>query len=182
LGAACGGFILCAPLAFTLAPDGTILSAGILTPSGLHSVNAAALAALRASAPHKFTLSIYVSAHGLRDPGARRIRHNGQTVAKDQKFAVVTNNYRADTIAPGAILVAVPDQTRDVIIRYILRSRTFSIAPPPVWSFLPPPNPVILTFASSPAAAPYLLARPGITRLADRGDGYALFALRLDEI
>jgi len=59
-------------LEFTLAPDGSILSAAILTPSGLASVNDAALNALRAShlpeflpgmpsAAHDFTLPVHVS-------------------------------------------------------------------------------------------------------------------------
>jgi protein TonB len=59
-------------LEFTLAPDGTILSASILTPSGLHSVNETALNALRASrlpafidgmqkSPSHFTLPVHVS-------------------------------------------------------------------------------------------------------------------------
>ncbi len=59
-------------LVFTLSPDGTLLSAGILTPSGLNAVDAAALAALRASTlppflpgmpsgPHSFTLPVHVA-------------------------------------------------------------------------------------------------------------------------
>ncbi len=60
-------------LQFTLAPDGAILSAGILSPSGLKAVNHAALAALLASrlppfppgmpsGPHSFTLPVHVGA------------------------------------------------------------------------------------------------------------------------
>jgi protein TonB len=59
-------------LQFTLAPDGTILSVSVLTPSGLQSVNEAAMQALRASrlpaflpdmpqAPHVFTLPVHES-------------------------------------------------------------------------------------------------------------------------
>jgi protein TonB len=59
-------------LEFTVAPDGTLLSASILTPSGLHAVNEAAMDALRSSrlpaflkgmpaGPHAFTLPVRVS-------------------------------------------------------------------------------------------------------------------------
>jgi len=59
-------------LQFTLAPDGTILSVTLLTPSGMQSVNDAALDALRSSrlpaflpdmpaGPHVFTLPVHVA-------------------------------------------------------------------------------------------------------------------------
>jgi len=59
-------------LEFTLAPDGTLLSASVETPSGLVAVNQAAMDALRASrlpaflagmpdGPHSFTLPVHVS-------------------------------------------------------------------------------------------------------------------------
>jgi protein TonB len=59
-------------LAFTLAPDGTILSVTIVTPSGFNSVNEAAIDALRSShlppflpgmppGDHRFTMPIHVS-------------------------------------------------------------------------------------------------------------------------
>jgi protein TonB len=59
-------------LQFTLAPDGSLLSVSVLTPSGIKSVNDAALDALRAShlpafltgmpdTPHVFTLPVHVS-------------------------------------------------------------------------------------------------------------------------
>jgi protein TonB len=59
-------------LAFTVAPDGTILSVTVLTPSGFKSVNEAAIDALRSSrlpaflpgmpaGAHEFTLPVHVS-------------------------------------------------------------------------------------------------------------------------
>ncbi len=58
-------------LQFTLAPDGSIISISIISPSGLNSVNDAAVDALRDShlpaflngmpdQPHSFTLPIHV--------------------------------------------------------------------------------------------------------------------------
>jgi len=59
-------------LEFTLAPDGTILSVTVLTPSGFKSVNEAAVDALRSAhlpaflpgmptGTHSFTLPVHVS-------------------------------------------------------------------------------------------------------------------------
>ena len=59
-------------LEFTVAPDGTLLSASLLTKSGLSAVNQAALAALRAArlpaflpgmpaGPHRFILPVHVA-------------------------------------------------------------------------------------------------------------------------
>ncbi len=127
-------------------------------------------------------------AHGRMNPHARRIvnlRYQGTLVADDQKFVVVTNNYRADSGGivpkdhPEAVVLRAPDQTRDVIVRYILQHKTLDVAVPPVWSFAPLGAPVSVTFESAPAAAKYLLADQHITRLADNGDGYAVFALTL---
>ena len=59
-------------LEFTLSPDGSLLSARVIRPSGITSVNNAALDALRQSAlpaflpgmpagPHSFTLPVHVA-------------------------------------------------------------------------------------------------------------------------
>ncbi|HQT64675.1 MAG: 2',3'-cyclic-nucleotide 2'-phosphodiesterase [Acidocella sp. 20-57-95] len=126
--------------------------------------------------------------HGKFNPNARRIvnmRYQGIPVTDDQKFVVVTNNYRADSGGivpknhPEAVVLRAPDQTRDVIVRYILQNKVLDVAVPPVWSFAALGAPVTVTFKSAPAAAKYLLADAHISRLADNDDGYAVFALRL---
>jgi len=80
---------------------------------------------------------------------------------------------------PSDIILRAPDQTRDVIVRYILAETTISVPTPPVWSFAPIGSPVVVTFESSPAAARYLLTDPNISSLGDAGDGYTQFALNL---
>ena len=93
------------------------------------------------------------------------------------------NNYRADSgnivQNPNAVLLRAPDQTRDIIVRYILAQKTITVATPPVWSFAPIGAPVTVTFESSPAAARYLLQNPQITSQGDAGDGYTQFSLSL---
>jgi 2',3'-cyclic-nucleotide 2'-phosphodiesterase/3'-nucleotidase len=125
-------------------------------------------------------------AHGKKREDARRIvnlRYQGVPVRDDQTFIVVTNNYRADSGGivhdPAAILLRAPDQTRDVIVRYILAEKTIEVATPPVWNFAPIGAPVTVTFESAPAAAKYLLAQKNVTSLGDAGDGFTTYALAL---
>ena len=127
-------------------------------------------------------------ARGVRNDEAHRIvdlRHDGVPVAADQEFIVVTNNYRADSGGvvpkddPQAFVLRAPDQTRDVIVRYILQHKDVDVVTPPVWSFAPIGKPVSVTFESSPTASRYLLARRDISRLPDTSDGYAAFELKL---
>ena len=151
-------------------------------PSYVFDVIAGITYQIDISAPPRY------GAHGKMNPNARRIvnlRYRGVTVADDQNFVVVTNNYRADSGGvvpkdhPEAVVLRAPDQIRDVIVRYILQNKTLDVAVPPVWSFAPLGAPVSVTFESSPAATQYLLAQPSIKRLQDNGDGYAVFGLTL---
>jgi 2',3'-cyclic-nucleotide 2'-phosphodiesterase/3'-nucleotidase len=126
--------------------------------------------------------------HGVRDEWAHRIidlRYRGIPVTADQEFLVVTNNYRADSGGivpandPSAIVLRAPDQTRDVIIRYILTEKTVDVQNPPVWSFAPISRPISVTFSSSPAAAKYFAKRHDIVRKSAMPDGYEQFVLNL---
>jgi len=125
-------------------------------------------------------------AHGKKREDAHRIvnlRYNGVPVTPDQPFVVITNNYRADSGGvihnPDAVVLRAPDQTRDIIVRYILDKKTIDIATPAIWSFAPIGAPVTVTFESSPAAAMYLLKQRNITSLGDAGDGYTSYGLTL---
>jgi len=125
-------------------------------------------------------------AHGKKREDAHRIvnlRYNGVPVTPDQPFIVITNNYRADSGGvihnPDAVVLRAPDQTRDIIVRYILDKKTIDIATPAIWSFAPIGAPVTVTFESSPAAAMYLLKQRNITSLGDAGDGYTSYGLTL---
>ncbi|MDE8346552.1 MAG: bifunctional 2',3'-cyclic-nucleotide 2'-phosphodiesterase/3'-nucleotidase [Acidocella sp.] len=112
------------------------------------------------------------------------LRYRGVPVAEDQRFIVITNNYRADsggiTHNPADIVLRAPDQIRDIIIRYILAHKSITPDTGQIWSFAPIGLPALLTFTSAPAAARYLLRKPNITSLGDAGNGYANYALNLD--
>ncbi len=125
-------------------------------------------------------------AHGKFRADANRIVnlcYQGTPIAPDQQFIVITNNYRANSgniiQNPNAVILRAPDQTRDIIVRYILAQKTITVATPPIWSFAPLGAPVTVTFESSPAAARYLLQNPQITSQGDTGDGYTQFTLSL---
>jgi 2',3'-cyclic-nucleotide 2'-phosphodiesterase/3'-nucleotidase len=125
-------------------------------------------------------------AHGKKHESAHRIvnlRYQGVPVRGDQEFIVVTNNYRADsggiTRDPAAVVLRAPDQTRDVLVRYIMAQREIEVETPEVWSFAPVGVPVVVVFESSPAAARVLLQQKNIASLGDAGDGFTTFALTL---
>lgn len=125
-------------------------------------------------------------AHGWKRESAHRIvnlRYNGVPVTRDQNFVVITNNYRADSGGivhnPAAVVLRAPDQTRDIIVRYILAEKNISVETPPIWSFAPIGAPVVVTFESSPAAARYLLQKRNIASMGNAGNGYTTYALTL---
>jgi 2',3'-cyclic-nucleotide 2'-phosphodiesterase / 3'-nucleotidase len=76
-------------------------------------------------------------ARGKKREDAKRIvnlRYNGAPITSDQTFIVITNNYRTGSghLArnPNAGLLGAPDQTRDIIVRYILAEKEIEIKTP----------------------------------------------------
>jgi len=125
-------------------------------------------------------------AHGKLREDAHRIvnlAYQGTLVSPDDEFIVVTNNYRADSggvvQSPADVVLRAPDQTRDVLVRYILAEREIDVAVPPVWKFAPVGSPVVVTFESSPAAARVLLTDKRVSSMGDAGDGYVTYAVTL---
>jgi len=105
--------------------------------------------------------SRYDSDGALVDPDAQRIvdlRYAGEPIDDDQRFAIVTNNYRAGGggTFPGldgsATIVEAPQTNRQVLVDYILESGTIDPAADGNWSFEPAGPDVIVTLESSPAA------------------------------
>lgn len=116
---------------------------------------------------------------------ARRITslaYRGMPVTGSQEFIVITNNYRADSAFghdPNAVVLRAPDQTRDVITRYILTQQEITVSAPVIWTFARIGAPVTVSFESAPEAVAYLTQLPGVSHIGDGGDGYAVFALQL---
>lgn len=122
----------------------------------------------------------------LLDPAARRIRglaHGGRRVAPDDRFLVVTNDYRAEGGGrfPGldgsTILHAAPDLNRDVILRYVQEQGEVAPAPDHNWRLCGQIGAATPRFLTGPGAAPHL-ADPAFARpLGPTPLGFAAYAL-----
>jgi 2',3'-cyclic-nucleotide 2'-phosphodiesterase/3'-nucleotidase len=95
------------------------------------------------------------------NPGAERIkdlRYKGAPIDPAQEFALVTNNYRAYGGGnfpggnPGNIILESPDESRQVILRYINEKRELSPRPNNNWELILPQGTGPLLFLSSPDA------------------------------
>ncbi len=122
------------------------------------------------------------------NPNASRIKnlqYNGKPVTKDQKFVVVTNNYRASSGGnfPGLkgdnIIIDSPDENRQVIIDYILDQKTINPSADGNWSFAPVTTKGKVTFESSPNAQKYLDKLPQIKYVSTLDTGFAKYTIDL---
>ncbi len=118
-------------------------------------------------------------------PEARRIvnlRHNGQPVADDSWFAVVTNNYRASGGGsfPGldgtTTVLQAPDENREALLQYLQATQNLDPAADGNWSVRPVAG-VKLRFTSGAGGIKHLARYPQIVLIKDNGDGSALYEL-----
>ena len=124
----------------------------------------------------------------LANPEANRIKNlsfDGKPINPEQKFIVVTNNYRASGGGsfPGLdgskTILESPDENRQVIINYILNQKTINPAADQNWKFTPIQAKVKVTFTSSPDAQAYLEQMPNLKYLSEAENGFAKYALDL---
>ena len=125
-------------------------------------------------------------------PAGQRITSltwHGKPVTPDQPFIVVTNNYRASGGGnfPGLdgknILLAAPDGTREILVRWLQRHRqiTAKDLEPTSWRFAPMKTHGAIVFDG--AAGKQDVAREAglghIHEIKDHGDGTATYAIEL---
>ncbi|WP_053377532.1 bifunctional 2',3'-cyclic-nucleotide 2'-phosphodiesterase/3'-nucleotidase [Paenibacillus sp. FJAT-27812] len=123
----------------------------------------------------------------LKNEGAKRIvnlQFDGKPIKEDQKFVVATNNYRASSSKfanPDGkrIILAAPDENRQVVIDYIRTNKTINPSADGNWSLAPINDTVNVTFKTSPEAKSADDANKLISFAADAEDGYAEFKLDL---
>ncbi|MGP0585694.1 bifunctional 2',3'-cyclic-nucleotide 2'-phosphodiesterase/3'-nucleotidase [Paenibacillus timonensis] len=109
------------------------------------------------------------------------LSYNGKPIDPAQKFVVASNNYRASSSKFGnpdgkRIILASPDENRQVIIDYIRENGTINPTADGNWS-LAPFGKANVTFATSPAAKETAAKAGNLKYLADTKDGYATFQL-----
>ncbi len=118
-------------------------------------------------------------------PEARRIldlRYQGQPIAEQAEFAVVTNNYRASGGGnfPGLdgrkVVLDAPDENREALLQYLQAAKTIDPAADGNWRIQPVPG-VKLRFVSGAGGIAHLARYPQVRLVKDQGDGSALFEL-----
>jgi len=121
------------------------------------------------------------------NPDANRIKnlqYNGKPIDPKQKFVVATNNYRASSSKLAnpdgkRIIMAAPDENRQVIIDYIRDNGTINPSADNNWSFAKVDKKLNVTFTSSPDAKDLVEKSKNMTYVGDGGNGFAKYALDL---
>ncbi|MBE0338027.1 bifunctional 2',3'-cyclic-nucleotide 2'-phosphodiesterase/3'-nucleotidase [Paenibacillus sp. 23TSA30-6] len=119
------------------------------------------------------------------DPSAHRIKdlqYNGKAIDPAQKFIVATNNYRASSSKLAnpdgkRIVMAAPDESRQVVIDYIRTNGTINPSADGNWS-IAPFGEAKITFESSPDAKDVLAGNQQISFLGSTADGFAKYSLK----
>lgn len=117
----------------------------------------------------------------------QNLSFNGKPINPEDKFIVVTNNYRASGGGsfPGLdgsnIIINSPDENRQVVINYILSEKTINPAADENWSFAPITGNVNLTFTTSPDAKPFADKMPYLKFIAAQEDGFAKYSIDLSK-
>ncbi|MDR0642391.1 MAG: bifunctional 2',3'-cyclic-nucleotide 2'-phosphodiesterase/3'-nucleotidase [Treponema sp.] len=123
----------------------------------------------------------------IQNPGAERIkelRYNGAPIDPAQEFALVTNNYRAygggnfPGGSPGNIILESPDESRQVILRYINEKRELSPRPNNNWELILPQGSGPLLFLSSPEANTPDSLPAGISFVRATDTGFAVYQVQ----
>jgi 2',3'-cyclic-nucleotide 2'-phosphodiesterase/3'-nucleotidase len=120
----------------------------------------------------------------INDATAERIlnlRYMGKPIDPKQEFVVVTNNYRAygggnfPEITPAKIILASPDESRQVILKYIEIRKKIDPKPDGNWKFAPMKTQGPVVFYTSPDGADAL--PEGIKFLGVAENGYGKYQL-----
>jgi 2',3'-cyclic-nucleotide 2'-phosphodiesterase/3'-nucleotidase len=124
----------------------------------------------------------------LEHADARRIvdlAYGGKPVGKDDVLAVVTNNYRAGGggnfagLDSRSIILDAPDYSRDIIAHYLAAIGAVSPKPDRNWHLRSVPGARNVVLMTSPLAREVAASVPGVSYVADAGDGFAKFSVAL---
>jgi 2',3'-cyclic-nucleotide 2'-phosphodiesterase/3'-nucleotidase len=124
----------------------------------------------------------------LADASARRIvdlAYDGKPIAKDDAFAVVTNNYRAAGggsfagLDSRAIILDAPDYSRDIIAHYLAAAGNVSPHPEQNWKLIGPAEAKNVVLQTNPKAKEVAASVPGVAFLGEAGNGFVKFRVSL---
>ncbi|MGN7359577.1 bifunctional 2',3'-cyclic-nucleotide 2'-phosphodiesterase/3'-nucleotidase [Paenibacillus sp. SAF-054] len=112
------------------------------------------------------------------------LQYNGKPIDLKQKFVVATNNYRASSSKLAnpdgkRIIMAAPDENRQVIIDYIRDNKTINPSADNNWSFAPVDKKLNVTFTSSPDAKDLVAKSKNMTFVGAGENGFATYGLDL---
>jgi 2',3'-cyclic-nucleotide 2'-phosphodiesterase/3'-nucleotidase len=121
------------------------------------------------------------------NPDANRIKDlkfQGKPVTKDQKFIVVTNNYRAGgggnfPFVKENVIISSPDENRQAVLSYIMDNKKLNPSSDNNWSIAPIKGNVNVTFNSSPDAKAFAEETKNIKFISTLEDGYAKYRIDL---
>ncbi|MET3547314.1 2',3'-cyclic-nucleotide 2'-phosphodiesterase/3'-nucleotidase [Paenibacillus favisporus] len=121
------------------------------------------------------------------NPSANRIKNlqfDGKPIDLKQKFVVATNNYRASSSKLAnpdgkRIVMAAPDENRQVIIDYIRDNGTINPSADGNWTFAPVDAKLNVTFTSSPDAKDLAASSKNMKYIGAAEDGFAKYGLDL---
>lgn len=121
------------------------------------------------------------------NPSANRIKNlqfGGKPIDLKQKFVVATNNYRASSSKLAnpdgkRIIMAAPDENRQVIIDYIRDNGTINPSADGNWTFAPVDAKLNVTFTSSPDAKDLAASSKNMKYIGAAEDGFAKYGLDL---
>ncbi|UHA71754.1 bifunctional 2',3'-cyclic-nucleotide 2'-phosphodiesterase/3'-nucleotidase [Paenibacillus sp. 481] len=126
----------------------------------------------------------------LINKNAKRIKnlsYKGKPIKATDKFLVVTNNYRATGggsfpgIDGSNIVVDSQEETRQVVINYILEKKTINPTADKNWSFVPLKEKANVTFVTSPNAKAFAAKQPHLKFQSILESGFAKFSIDLSK-
>ncbi|KAA0548364.1 bifunctional 2',3'-cyclic-nucleotide 2'-phosphodiesterase/3'-nucleotidase [Bacillus sp. BGMRC 2118] len=126
------------------------------------------------------------------DASASRIKNltmpDGTPVDLNQKFVVVTNNYRASGggnfpgLAGSKLVVDSADENRQILMDYITEQGTINPSADQNWKVVSSNKNTKVTFRSSPNAVGKITDNPHITSSGTNADGWGLYEMNLDQL
>ncbi|KZR59897.1 bifunctional 2',3'-cyclic-nucleotide 2'-phosphodiesterase/3'-nucleotidase [Pseudobacillus badius] len=115
----------------------------------------------------------------------KNLQYNGQPIDPQQKFLVATNNYRAGGGGsfPGLngknIALATPDESRGILIDYIMEKKEINPSADGNWSFASISANVQVTFESSPNAKKFIGGSDTFAFVQQLDSGFAQYSINM---